>query len=432
MRRLALLALALLLLTACGRPAGMPTDEAYHPGTDHPYPMQSNHSSFFTLFVETEKGYYFRVPDMLFYMDADTMEPLPVCSKPNCLHYEENDRQVFRTCDAYLPCSVFPTYTGMYDGSLYMWTKDIGVGEDGWNKTIDVILRVSPDGTRRETLWTLGYSGTGMDVGLIFHRGTMYRATETRDESGTKHVVLAAYSLADPGREAEVLYEAEYTGWQSSIYNLTAYGNRLYFTRPMPDSDYAELCVLDLRTGELTVPELPDPDFDPLFVTFCGGKLLLECLDKLPPGTREEAYRTDRTERLYRGELDGSGWELLGETRIGCFSADERYIYKVPEFYSGGEKDPYVHIWDADMNELDRIDLTELADPAQYSMACCMSGSGDQAFLGLWLREDTGPAYRYYWFSKSDIGSGNIELHRFFDNDGDEYSAARVDRESMR
>lgn len=152
--------LLLALLAGCAKtPAKLPTDDTYHPETDHPYMMQTQQTAMYSWFVETDKGYYFRVQTTLFYMDRDSMEPIPVCSKPNCLHYEETDKEKYEACNAFFPTEA-NYYLGRYGEYLYLETSVTGQRPDGWLTTVPAIVRVTLDGSRRETVRTLGDAGS--------------------------------------------------------------------------------------------------------------------------------------------------------------------------------------------------------------------------------------------------------------------------------
>ena len=255
---------------------------------------------------------------------------------------------------------------------------------------------------------------------MIFHRGMMYLATETRDEKSVGHVALTGYSMEDPKKEPEILYEAVNENSSNGLRGLTAYGNRLYFYRPEADTDRRELCILDLRTREVTVVPPPDDTKGPLSMTFQGGKLLLDC-----PIIHEEDGSNEK--RLYRCDPDGSHMELLSD-RAAMYAADEQYIYLTPYYFTEGREDDCIHICDPAMNELDCIDLSELGDPASFSSVNCFPVNSDQVFLILRVREADGVVFHYYWFSKSEIGSGNIEPHPFFDEGNNEYSIVKIDK----
>ena len=108
-KTLLMLMTALLLFTAaCSGGGGAivyPTDNTYHPETDDPY--FNTHNQHLRDVVTAEKGYYFLIENTLLYADADTMEPIQVCSKPNCTHNEETESdklaQSREICEAYFP-----------------------------------------------------------------------------------------------------------------------------------------------------------------------------------------------------------------------------------------------------------------------------------------------------------------------------------------
>ena len=132
MKRLMILALALLLLAGCANAsegaAGVPASAAstatasaaasavYDPTTDWPYGVEQ--TMWFENLVPVENGYYMILSNFLFYMDSPAMEPVPVCFKPNCLHYFEPDYTRLQACGAYLPVMQSLATLFYYDGKL--------------------------------------------------------------------------------------------------------------------------------------------------------------------------------------------------------------------------------------------------------------------------------------------------------------------------
>ncbi|MDD6876591.1 MAG: hypothetical protein PUD44_02225, partial [Clostridiaceae bacterium] len=87
--RIFALALALMLFASCSAAKTYPTDDVYHQETDSAYFASS--SSWFHSIVESGNGYYIRVAQTLLFADRETMEVMPLCSLPGCLHNEETD-----------------------------------------------------------------------------------------------------------------------------------------------------------------------------------------------------------------------------------------------------------------------------------------------------------------------------------------------------
>ena len=70
-----------------------------------------------------ENGYYLCIGSFLFYWEEGMDEAIPLCSKIDCMHQYEEDREKARECEAYVG------YTSMnlldyYDGKLYTFGVD--------------------------------------------------------------------------------------------------------------------------------------------------------------------------------------------------------------------------------------------------------------------------------------------------------------------
>ena len=159
--------LAVSLLAGCAAKSKYPTDNAYHAETDCQFSWYSNMGT--RIFAETPEGYYALLHQcVLHYIDKKTMEPIPVCAKPNCLHNDQS-------CDAYfngIDCSV-----DFVDGKLYV-TAQGKPGIDDPGRTL--LMEVAPDGSQRKTL--ISYPASPLDYKRrVIHRGYFYRATADYD-----------------------------------------------------------------------------------------------------------------------------------------------------------------------------------------------------------------------------------------------------------
>ena len=136
-------------LTGC-RQTSYPTDDVYHPETDSAY--YSGPNFFPSKLVEGDAGYYFKAGNTLLFADKTTMEVLPLCSLPGCLHNQETDKAKQELCQAYFPATSMFTPMAYYNGSLYIcWRKDLYSDYS--------LMRLSPDGAERREVMTIPYEG---------------------------------------------------------------------------------------------------------------------------------------------------------------------------------------------------------------------------------------------------------------------------------
>ena len=406
MKRGIALLLALALLAGCAAGQMYPTDNAYHPETDYPYSMTMELNTKY--FAEQEKGYYFYIPNCMFYMDKASMEPVPLCSKPNCLHWEEATAEAFHDCNAYFSAGVRPPM-GWFDGNLYLISQVDALEETGIHLQW-ALLQVAPDGAQRKILYR--FSPGAIIETAIIHRGVIYIAVREITENGEVKGSIMAYSLTKPDRKPERIIEIDIFPDNSMQQSLTAYGQRLYFVRYISDEGDRELCIYDLKTKELTQVHGTKDGYSPIYVTFMGDKMLVEYKSYLPQGDPEDVK--SYPERIYRCDLEGNGRELLWED-MGFFAADDTYIYRVANLWADKENDHFIHICDADGGEVDRIDLFAIDGAEKLVSASCHVSADDQVLIETSRGGESGLRYYFYWFSKSEIGSGQIQVHPFID-----------------
>ena len=402
MRRICVFLLAaLLLLSGCSKGQGdgkAPDDDSYHAGTDYPYSMFT--ATTIRPIAETADGYYFFMPSFLFYMDKTAMEPIVVCERPNCMHYAEATRDAFEACSGYF-FTLGASTIAWYDGNLYIVAQVEIVKADGPVKEY-ALLRVTPDGSRRTVLWSFGEQGGAGK--LLFHRGKLYCTLYTFDENGEETSGIYAFAADAIEKGPTLILETEEPETGNAVSGLTAYANRLYFTRSVSDEGETELCLYDIRTGELSTVPATEDGYTPMWVTFQNGKMLVETRHFLPVGdpTQPEAY----PKRLYRCALDGSGMEVVFDGQ-GNWTADERYLYRAPNL---GTADSSLRIYDADLNEVDSVDLYDFLEAKVPGAVLIYASTDDQVMLSHF----TGQYTDLYWFDKNNIGTGSIRVQTLF------------------
>lgn len=130
--------------------------------------------------MDTENGFYFIVGSYLFVFDYESGNVSPLCTKPNCLHYEETVEELVPECDAFVQGSEF---LGYYDGYLYTIAPNRGTGERYY-------VRINPDGTDRKELYPFD---SATDLVIRMHRGVIYRSYSTYQYDGKSW----SWSLSD-------------------------------------------------------------------------------------------------------------------------------------------------------------------------------------------------------------------------------------------
>ena len=371
----------------------------YDPAADWPYGV--NTSTYLVNFVPTGTGYYMMIGPYLFYMDAGAMEPVPVCNRPNCLHYDEPDPKKEGTCGAAIASVPTPKLClSWYDGKVY-YIRSVETVNDPTYYWQDALVRTDPDGTNMEIVYR--YDPAGSVGRFVLHRGVFYCTTEAIDQEMRSETQLLALDLREKRKEAECILTLRDPGVGTGLMAFTAYGDRLYWYRSAGDEP-RKFCIFDLSTRELQTFEPYDELYGPLNVTFIGDKMYLGAKSVIPLNGTEDfiAY----PERLYRCDLDGSNMELLWEG-FGTYASDQTYLYQVPSYGTVNEENHWLRILDADAREVDRVDLYGIMDADDIRRVGVLAPADDQALLWILSRDWRMYLYR---FDKAEIGTGHIEL----------------------
>jgi len=440
MKKVFLLFLAALLIftTACSGGGGgtapaygsgdYPTDDTYHPETDNPYFLYNIES--YNRVARSRDGYYFLLYGTLLYADADTMQPIPVCARPNCRHNEETDPVKKQECNAYFPVSVAGNVFVSND-QLYVFHKTFGLNINNEIKDMDdyALTAITPDGTQRTTVFEVESDFALMNM---IHRGRFYIVTQSTNEQGFSTAELWSYSLDNPREEPKLLYQSEPLQQTSNIVmNLYAYGTRLYLREYLAVSDSGQervLRIYDLTTNEWTVLENPE-GYSMGSQAIADGQLIRAY--SLPNAS--SAYNLgeelpDLSAPLTISQLDGSGESEIDFATWGAMTADESYIYmRSPNYYEAQADGTYVssistgsyYFYDPEMNLVDELHLEDIAVKDTQLVSCTLYPTQGEHIL-LYARYRRHMAF--YYINRSEIGTGNITPVEFLNYTMDEYS----------
>ena len=209
----------------------------------------------------------------LYFIDFDTMASSAICSRPNCPH---NDPEV---CSA-IGMDNHPTIVGdklYYFEEEMVWTKDHKIAQN------TIVYSADLDGSNRKKIYTI--ENLSISYGqyiaikgsIVYFAGTEYGVKE--DNSGNsgynKHYMCSYDLLSKEFNNYGLICE----GYSSGAAVLGEYDGGLYigssyteekFEFDIFDDEQEKLLMesyidvlwrLDLETSELTLSELPAPDF---------------------------------------------------------------------------------------------------------------------------------------------------------------------------
>lgn len=210
-----LLICAVFLLSSCaGRYDSLPED--YHAETDYPYTFYTGVGG--PCVAPAENGYYFLSEGYLYYMDQAQMEPVLLCSRPDCKHEQE---AVPEQCNAYFDNPMLP-YVQFYEGQLYVMQRLWNENSTSLLDSEQFLMRVSPDGTNREIAARVEFTKENEQSSAFFamHRGYLYTAY-----GDTYGFHLKRASLSEGGEIYEELFSAADFG---DFFYPLIYGKHLY------------------------------------------------------------------------------------------------------------------------------------------------------------------------------------------------------------
>ena len=364
-RKLCIL-LAVLCLTACGKEE---LGDTYVEGMDHQYLMHSQ-DFFERNQARGEHGYFFKVGKYVYYLPDGTDTLVPLCSKVDCMHTDEVEKEKYAMCDAYFIGEAGSGGIAYQDGYLYLFCT---VTTELAEEPSQCLYRIKEDGSEKE----LVYQWEGWTIHQwCIHRGNFfyvediyYEDEETKEvieEINVKKISLDSFWTPKP----QMVYEMPEGIEIVSVEDLKAYGNYLYFLvmgSTGTDEDvlgenwldyfYSSHAVVNLSTGEQSEIAVPDANSAVCVqsVTFWQDKVVYQGYDFAD----EQGLRGK--EHVYMSDLDGGNPEvILEDVEQGMrVIADENYLYlsNTAMVIREGEERQIYQVYDTNMQLVDSIGI---------------------------------------------------------------------------
>ena len=378
-RRPILFSLALLLLfcQGCGHhTSAMPTDNAYHLETDYQDSYKGNNSFYFT---DTPEGTAYNGSGRLYMIPDDASALQVCCSKPECQH-----SSFAVTCTAAMPW--------MERGPQYMNGKLYYIETSG-NTTN--LCRMDVTGENREVLREESTEFLAGNSGLVFHRGFLYvYCMENRSEQSTT-LKLYQLDLKTPSSEMKLLWEEEIPGMSISLVsNFTARGNYLFFQDPnfdlYTDKETTPILLhsMDLQTGKIYDCILPNGEL-PTEFAIVDDRVFVSVLTN-------EGYRLISFSYTFEEPADFP--ERAQQEKI-YLCGDPKYLY------IWQKKVPTLYILDKNAQQLDAVDISFFQPKSSSAMVRSSMLEDGRVYI-----TKGGANFGFYYFDKSEIGSGQIQL----------------------
>lgn len=190
------------------------------------YNLETDYQYCFSDYIElvlVEGGYYIVNMNILYFYDKASMKVMPVCSKIDCNHKNEE-------CDAYVG-DIF--YLSYYEQGLYYIVYESSFVDDTASY---MLYRRTLDGSVAEKLCNLATvtKGSSAILGMIAHRGYIYYSLMESD------IKCTLFRVPIDGKgDVETLYTVE--GYDPYAYKLKGYGDGITFISSVAlDSEYSE------------------------------------------------------------------------------------------------------------------------------------------------------------------------------------------------
>lgn len=267
--------------------------------------------------AKSPQGYYVYVDGKMYFVDGTSLEATPLCSKPNCLHSDDN-------CSAVVKGIYDIAYS---DGYIYY------ISSTGPEKEFmgSYLVKHSADGSTRENVYYIEKDITE----YIIHRGYFYFASRKFEiDESTGLIDIDKYdsfiyrlALDGSSKEAEEVYFAEEVEKYGQITGLMAFGDNLYFDlygmkRGTKNEEIIKSMKLNLDTFEVseTVTESGISLIRPMLL---GNSLVFASNE-----SENDKYIYHKTD--FNGENPEKFFETYEGESIIC---DGKYLY-VDNFYT--------------------------------------------------------------------------------------------------
>ena len=253
-----------LLLSGCSDPYAELSEE-YNLETDYPQTFYT--PAFGANIAPAENGYYFQNGSFIYYMDYGALEPVVLCSKPECRHENESNPEEVWKCAGFVSPETGCEFLQYYEGNLYVIGRMNQFAKTVEETSDTVLFRINAANGTKEVVRRVNCSNA---VFTTLHRGYLYQYYA--DTNGVFHLVQMSITSEDPGKE---LFTSEAAPFSKAYF----FGNGIFISSWYVNDDgyIGNTVMYDLKSG--TVKEiLSDVPQDQYYaVSGCiDGKVLLQ------------------------------------------------------------------------------------------------------------------------------------------------------------
>ena len=365
--------------------------------------------------LETEDTVYYLFENYLYFSDKEYKDFMPLCSKPNCDHTDEE-------CDAYVY-----TKSGIWIYGDHIYYVDAVFDEDDEIPyTEPALWRLKLDGSQHEKVMQLPLPDYGYEpfrnTWEYTYTNKYLRVTNSAYENETIRAGEGdwrTYIIDLDSLKVRDMYSSEEP--ETPIYSggpVAGAGTKLYGLRrsvQYPNSRRFDLVVIDLETFEGRIIGTTEANLD-----YLGGSFMLLddafeyiCWD--PSIGEMSIWRMD----LETGEnallAKGSNNEIKG----AYMDWTDRCL--IDPYTRGDESESGLYVLDADLNEVDRFSYEGVPEEVKTLRIFLQTDSYIFAAPPILMNPDDPNSWGSYaafaiptWYiDKSEIGTGNLAWRRW-------------------
>ena len=395
MKKVILIIILILNIYMIGCSKSYESSDDYIEGQDAQYMyMMTDRDRYITA---SEEGYYFVNGIYLYFCSYDTMKPIVLCNKAECLHDKELDETKKINCNGYIQTGSNPKLLTIYDGYIYYYIdddffKDYYSGPE--------LIRVSLDGTKRKTVCKLEEN----IVSMALHRGKLYYSVDiVKDESnGVYESSLKEYDLFKLRSEPKEILKFEKT--MASIQEIIPIGSKLIYTKFEGEDNNLiyGYYVYDLNDKvEYKVGE--DITDENLGVVSIFNKMIM-----FIPRTIED-NKVILDSNVYVNNLNSPQSEVLFKRSFDdiIYYSDNKYVYvDNVATLDIDDNNRILTVYDKEGNKVDSIDVTGVNVFFNFV-------GGDEKYIFVRYEDEQGSYIKY--IDKSKIGTGTAKLETLFE-----------------
>jgi len=159
-----------------------------------------------------EDGYYYITSSYMMYLDADSLESIPLCGKADCAHDTIE-------CNAYIGDEIYVLENiYYYDGYVYYMPIENGIA---------TLTRIDKSGAVRQKIGELMPSNGSNSILLTFNGLYAYATDFVSHIQSTEEYTEKIVRISLEDGSTDIAYET--TGTGLTIKNVKSFGDRLYF-----------------------------------------------------------------------------------------------------------------------------------------------------------------------------------------------------------